>query len=236
MIAVYPRHVDVDLSMFLRPQWDTDVGNRGWMEDNTILKGNREYQPGDNWKHINWRMTAREQGTPINLYESIQPRAMQFILDGESFCGYEDELEEVLEILAAILTGLSSAGIGCALSLPESKRFPAMTLRGDGMSNVDELLLRIAGYDCLYALDPDVEQKPTEPVYLPSKFAVDAVSKRGSMYLITRSGAELPQRLMRRMPMGKCTVLCLEQCEAPARLGMAGISLLSLRKGGGGNG
>lgn len=232
MLAVYPRPVEVDLSMFLRPQWDTDVGSRGWMEDNTILKGNREYQPGDNWKHINWRMTAREQGTPVNLYESIQPRAMGFILDGESFCGCEEQLEQVLEILAAILTGLSGAGIGCSLSLSESKRFPAMTLRSDGMSNVDELLLRIAGYDCLYALDPEAEQRPDAPVYLSSRFAADAVSRRGSMFLLTRSGAKLPEGLMRRIPMGKCTVLCVEDAEAAARVGVSAVSVISLLKGG----
>ena len=233
MLAVYPRPVEVDLSMFLRPQWDTNVGSRGWMEDNTVLKGNREYQPGDNWKHINWRMTAREQGTPINLYETIQPRAMRFILDGESFCGYDEELERTLEVLAAIITGLGSAGVGCSLSLPESKRFGPMTLRCDGMSGVDELLLRIAGFDCLCELDPEVQQNPAEPVYLPSAFPADAVSKTGGIYLLTRTGAKLPKRLMARMPMGKCTVLCLEDTEAAARLGVAALSLDTLRKGGG---
>lgn len=233
MLAVYPRPVEVELSMFLRPQWDTDVGSRGWMEDNTVLKGNREYQPGDNWKHINWRMTAREQGTPINLYETIQPRAMRFILDGESFCGYEQELESALEVLAAIITGLSGAGVGCSLSLPASKRFGAMTLHCDGMSGVDELLLRIAGFDCLCALDPEVQQNPAEPVYLPSTFPADAVSKTGGIYLLTRTGAQLPKRLMARMPMGKCTVLCMTDAGAAERLGVAALTLDSLRKGGG---
>ena len=232
MIAVYPKAVDVDLSMFLRPQWDTNVGNRGWMEDNTVLKGNREYSPGDNWKHINWRMAAREQGTPINLYETIQPHAMRFVLDGESFCNHEEELEGALEVLSAILIGLNNAGIGCSLSVSESKRFPAMTIRGDGMGSVDEMLLRIAGFDCLCVKDPDAEQRPDEPVFLPSKFPADAVSRSGSVFLITRSGAVLPQRLMNRMPMGRCTVLCHEQPEGAERAGLRGMTLGSLRKGG----
>jgi len=232
MLAVYPHPVEVDLSLFLRPQWDTNVGNRGWMEDNTILRGNREYQPGDNWKHINWRMTAREQGTPINLYESIQPHGMRFILDGEAFNTCPDELESVLEILASILMGLSDAGINCSLSLPASKRFPAMTLRGSGANSVDDLLLHIAGYDRLAELDTSAEQTPDAPVYLPSAFPTDAVPRTGSIFLITRSGAKLPQRLMRRMPMSKCLVLCSEEPEAAERLGVRALSINTLRKGG----
>lgn len=232
MLAVYPRPVDVELSMFLRPRWDANVGSSGWMEDNTVLRGNREYQPGDNWKHINWRMAAREQGTPVNLYETIQPGAVRFILDGESFCGYEEELESVLEILAALLTGLSGAGLACSLSLPDSLRYPAMTVRADGMGGVDELLLRIAGYDCLCALDPEAEQRPDAPVYLPSAFPADAPSRTRMIYLLTRSGAVLPRRLMVRIPEGKCMVLCLEDTEAARRLGYPAVSMHSLRKGG----
>ena len=232
VLAVYPRPVDVDLSVFLRPQWDTHVGNRGWMDDNTVLKGNREYQPGDNWKHINWRMTAREQGTPVNLYESIQPRAIRFILDGESFCGYQEELERTLEVLAAILTGLCSAGVGCSLCLPASRRFPAVTLRADGMDTVDELLLRIAGYDCLMELDPNVQQRPDEPVYLPSRFPADAPPRTGSVYLLTRSGARLPQHLLKRLRMDRCTILCCTDRESAERLGLQAMELDTLQKGG----
>ena len=228
LLAVYPRPVDVDLSMFLQPRWDSNVGNRGWMEDNTVLRGNREYQPGDNWKHINWRMAAREQGTPINLYETIQPGSVRFILDGESFCGFEEELEDVLEILAALVTGLSSAGLSVSLALPQSRNFPAMTLRADGMGSVDELLLRIAGYDCLYEREPETEKV----IYLPSAFPTDAASRNRMNYLLTRTGAILPKRLMVRLPEGKCTVLCLQDTEAAERVGLPAVSLHSLKKGG----
>lgn len=228
MIAVYPRPVDVDLSMFLRPRWDSNVGNRGWMEDNTVLRGNREYQPGDNWKHINWRMAAREQGTPINLYETILPGSVRFILDGESFCGFEDELEDVLEILAALVTGLSAAGLDCSLAIPKSLRFPAMTLRTEAGGGVEALLLHIAGYECLCDREPDTE----DIIYLPSAFPTDAASRTRVNYLLTRNGGVLPKRLMVRIPEGKCTVLCLENAEAAHRVGLPAVSLHSLKKGG----
>lgn len=234
VIAVYPRQVEVDLSLFLQPQWDCAAGNRGWMEDNTILKGNREYQPGDNWKHINWRMTAREQGLPVNLYESIQPRGMRFILDGESFCGaYETQLERTLEILSSVLTGLNAAGISCSLSLSRSKRFPAMTLAADEDSGMDELLLHLAGFDCLKALDPSVEQVPTAPVFLPSRFSADVVSRTGTLFLLTRSGAALPPSLLPRLDPGQVWILSADDCDAPAQLGFRCMALEALCKGGG---
>ena len=234
VLAVYPRQVDVDLSLFLQPQWDCAAGNRGWMEDNTILRGNREYQAGDNWKHINWRMTAREQGLPINLYESIQPRRMQFILDGESFCGKDDApLERTLEILSSVLTGLNAAGVSCSLSLSRSRRFPAMTLAADETGATEELLLHLAGFECLEAPDPNVEQVPTAPVYLPSRFSADAVSQTGTTFLLTRSGAKLPASLLPRLDPGKVWVLSAEDCDAPTRLGFRSMALEALCKGGG---
>lgn len=232
-IAVYPRQVEVDLSLFLQPQWDCAAGNRGWMEDNTVLKGNREYQAGDNWKHINWRMTAREQGLPVNLYETIQPRGTRFILDGESFCGkHEEALEHTLEILASILTGLNTAGLTCSLSLSRSKRFPATTLVSEEDSSIDEMLLHLAGFDCLADLDPNVEQIPTSPVFLSSRFAPDAALQTGSSYLLTYSGAVLPPRLLSDLDPGKTWILSLEDSDAPARLGFRCLSLDSLYKGG----
>jgi len=234
VIAVYPRQVEVDLSLFLQPQWDCAAGSRGWMEDNTILKGNREYQPGDNWKHINWRMTAREQGLPVNLYESIQPRGMRFILDGESFCGpYEAQLERALEILSSVLTGLDATGVSCSLSLSRSRRFPAITLAAEETGVLEELMLHLAGFDCLNALDPRVEQVPTAPVFLPSRFSADAVPQTGATFLLTRSGAALPASLLSQLDPARVWILAAENCDAPARLGFRCMPLEVLCKGGG---
>lgn len=234
VLAVYPRQVDVDLSLFLQPQWESAAGNRGWMEDNTVLRGNREYQAGDNWKHINWRMAAREQGLPVNLYESIQPREMRFIFDGESFCGvYESQLERALEIFASVLAGLTAAGISCSLSLSRSRRFPAMTLRsGDDGEGIEDLLLHIAGFECLEAPDPRVEQTPTAPVFLPSHFSADAISRTGTIFFLTRSGSTLPSTLLPRLDPGKVWILSMEDSDAPARLGFRSLMLESLCKGG----
>lgn len=232
VLAVYPRQVEVDLSLFLTPQWDCVSGRRGWSEDNTVLRGSREYQAGDNWKHINWRMAAREQGLPVNLYETIQPRGMRFLLDGESFCGQENGLEHTLEVLASVLTGLTQAGISCSLTLPASRRFAAATLHCEDEDGLDELLFHLAGYDCLATPDPEVEQTAAAPVYLPSRFPAGAVSQTGTSFLITRSGAALPDSLLPQLDPGKVWVLSLVDCAAPEQLGLRGLPLDDLVKGG----
>lgn len=218
-LAVYPRQVEVDLAPFLSPQWDCTTGQRGWTEDNTVLRGNREYQPGDNWKHINWRMTAREQGVPVNLYEYIRPGELRFLLDGESFCGHEDELEQALEILASVLIGLEEAQLACSLTLPRSRRYAAKTVTG-----LEECLLHLAGYDLLALKE---EQR-----LLPSHFPAGAIPQRGHLYLITYRGDCLPDALLPRLEPGRCTVLCRTEQDAPARLGLRSYALQGLRRGG----
>ena len=233
-IAVYPRPVEVDLSLFLRPQWDCAAGRQGWMEDNTVLQGCREYQPGDSWKHINWRMAAREQGTPVNLYQTIQPRGLRFLLDGESFCGLSQdwrELEGALEVLASVLSGLSGAGVDCSLSLPHSRLFGPMTV-SSGEGGGDDLLFYLAGYRCLAQRVPEESRSPQGPAFLPSRFAADAAPQSGTAYLITCSGSRLPAALMERLDPGQLWVLCAQDWEVPARAGFRSLSLDSLRKGG----
>ncbi len=227
LLAVYPRQRSVDLSLFLQHQWDCAAGSRGWMEDNTILRGNREYLPGDNWKHINWRMAARGQGLPVNQYESIQPKGVHFILDGESFCGFPQELETALEVLSSILMGLSGSGMVCSLSLPRSRRFPAETLRSGSDGAVDELMLRLAGYECLAEPDPNTPSGQAQTL-LPSRFPVDVLPGTGSVFLITRSGQQLPVGLTARLDPGRSWVLSLTDSDAPARLGLRGLSLTAL--------
>ena len=225
VLAVYPRRVEVDLSLFLAPQWDCVSGRKGWSEDHTVLRGSREYRNGDNWKHINWRMAAREQGTPVNLFETVQPRGFRFILDGESFCGHDGALESALEILASLLMDLNRAGIGCSVTLSRSRRYPPMTLPCEQEGDLDVILLHLAGFDCLCA-------KRENPL-LPSQFPSGAVPQSGTTFLITYSGVRLPPALVPRLAEHGGWVLSAEEWQAPRRLGLRTAALDSLRKGGG---
>ena len=179
-------------------------------------------------------MAAREQGTPVNLYQTIQPRGLRFLLDGESFCGLSQdwrELEGALEVLASVLSGLSGAGVDCSLSLPHSRLFGPMTV-SSGEGGGDDLLFYLAGYRCLAQRVPEESRSPQGPAFLPSRFAADAAPQSGTAYLITCSGSRLPAALMERLDPGQLWVLCAQDWEVPARAGFRSLSLDSLRKGG----
>lgn len=234
-LAVYPRMVEVDPGPFLRMQWDSAAGRQGWMEDNTILRGNRDYQPGDSWKAINWRLAAREQGIQVNLYQTVQPRRVRFLLDGESFAGSEErgeQLERALETLASLLITLGQRQLELSLALPISQRFGAVTVQGGESGDVGEMLYYLAGYECRAVPDPSVEREVGKPVTcLPSAFGNSAPPPAGTAYIITRTGACLPERLLARMDPARTWLICREEWELPARLGYRTLALESLRKG-----
>lgn len=231
-LAVYPKLVDVDLSLFLRLQWDCAAGRHGWMEDFTVLRGSREYQPGDNWKHINWRMAAREQDVQVNLYQTIQPGGMRFFLDGESFCGVSpqwEELEESIEILASILTGLVGQGIDCSLSLPQSKHFPPVTVSGGEDGNAGDILFYLAGYRCL--AEREDLQGGEHVCYKPSLFSKDAIPQTGTVYLLTYSGTCLPKDILDHVDPGQLWILCLKDWQIPSEIGFRALPLRELKRG-----
>ncbi|MCD8248676.1 MAG: DUF58 domain-containing protein [Lachnospiraceae bacterium] len=118
--AVYPALRSVTVEPFLRNLWNADTGTQGVMEDTTVIRSTREYQPGDQFRHINWRLSARCQPLSVNVYEDVLPRSIHFLLDGESFGGPEphfEEMEETLSILASVLVGLAEVHVACGLSL-----------------------------------------------------------------------------------------------------------------------
>ncbi|MCD8145357.1 MAG: DUF58 domain-containing protein [Oscillospiraceae bacterium] len=146
LFAVYPALIPVTVEPFLRNLWNADTGSRGVVEDTTVIRSTRAYQPGDQVKHINWRLAARCQPLSVNIYEDILPRSVHFLLDGESFGGPEphwEELEEALSILASVLVGLSQAHVACGLSLCQGAGPAAQHSAGE---DVFPLLRMLAAY------------------------------------------------------------------------------------------
>ncbi|MDR0490530.1 MAG: DUF58 domain-containing protein, partial [Oscillospiraceae bacterium] len=114
IFVVYPEVRRVDITHFLSAQWDSTGGNCGFMDDPTVMRGMRQYETGDVWKRINWRMAARGQELSTNLYETIKPGAIHFIVDGESFCTLSEdnsEFEDALSLLASLLLRLVEARV-----------------------------------------------------------------------------------------------------------------------------
>ena len=135
--VIYPRIVPVNVEPFIRNLWEGESGRRGVMEDPSVIKLTRPYENGDSFKRMNWRLLARGQGMTVNQYEVVSPRALHFILDGESFRGREDwasgnekdaAIEEALRILASLALRLSERGMDVGFTFPATDRLPAVNL------------------------------------------------------------------------------------------------------------
>lgn len=190
VFAVYPRRVNIKADMFLRSQWMSTGRSKGYMEDQTLIRGSRDYQPTDSWKRINWRMAARGLPLTVNLPDMILPQSSLFIVDGESFNGIrhagaaeagaaeagadlsggvwdsavrpDDEgFELMLSILASIIIRLDQAGLGLSLSLPDSMRSRSVTYLND--TPVSEMLVALSAYErILYVRGMDSDETPAD--------------------------------------------------------------------------
>ena len=202
-LVVYPKRVAVDISMFLHSDWERSAGSVGFTEDMSILRGLRPYQTTDGWKRINWRMAAKNAGElKSNFYETIQPSSVLFVLDGESFCGKDRELEETLEVLGSVISELFERGVFCGLCLPVSKRFFAVSLPPVAERSSAELLYYLAGYECAERYLTNAEGVKTGK-HLPADFDIPAVMESalesGMIAVVTCDPDEIPVKLMRQM-------------------------------------
>lgn len=233
-IVVYPRKVPVDASLFLRQDWDKSYGAAGYREDMSVLRGIRPYNSSDSWKRINWRMAARQPGElNVNYYETIQPATAMFVLDGESYCGDSEALEQALEILGSEIELLCSARVNCGLCLPCSKSFGAVNLAPELQLPAGELLYYLAGYDCVAEPLRDKDGRKTGE-YVPSAFVLPELARScadaGSIALITNKPAELSAALLDRLDRSRLIVFSSSELACPDKeIRLMHIS--ALRKG-----
>lgn len=200
VFIVYPEIKDVDITPFLQLQWDGTGGERGFMDDLTVMRGLRRYENGDAWKHINWRMAARGQEISVNIYETVTPKAIHFIFDTESFCtenGDDTEYEDAVSSLASLLLRLSDAGVMCGLSLPRSKHMPQTDIPASGL-DVSEQLAALSGCDMLLEKDEERSAAENRAVFLQSEFDWSAVARAsrasGRIYYVARDAGPLCSR------------------------------------------
>lgn len=235
-LVVYPRPVEVDVSLFLHSYRQQPSAALGLTEDMSVLRGVRPYQTTDSWKRINWRMAARQPGElNVNFYETVEPVQVLFVLDGESFHDPKDEraLEEALEVLASVIRELSARGIGCGLCLPQGKNRGAVCLApGEGRTGA-ELLYALAAYDPLAELQRDKEGNPIGGI-VPSRFdlagVASAASAAGIVAVLTRAPDDLPPALLRRL--GDDPMIFSAGALTARDSEMHLLSLQRLRKGG----
>lgn len=229
--AVYPALTSVTVEPFLRNLWNADTGARGVMEDVTVIRSTRDYQPGDQVRHINWRLTARCQPLSVNVYEDVLPRSVHFLLDGESFGGlapHWEEMEETLSVLASVLVGLSEVQVACGLSVCRGAA-PAMH-RGIG-EDIFPLLRMLAAWKPAPPLKEGESSRILRRTAAFDRHALlEEAGRVGRFYYIAYSSEMLEQQPVLRSLDSSCMTLLTWQEER--NFGdYEVVCLRSLRKG-----
>ena len=258
LFAVYPRPVPVRAEVFLKNQWTSAGSARGYMEEPTLIRGSRDYQPSDSWKRINWRLAARGLPLNVNLPEMIRPQASHFVVDGESFSGEmpDDEgFELMLSVLASVFIRMDEAGLSCGLTLPKSLRSGAVTMEAG--TALSELLFALAAYERrpFRRVPAGGETKPDgrmvtgagkerpdgrrdsaagkQPVSSYETVpALRAMRNAGSIYYLTRNVRAADNKLLKRLGDTAVTLIPLEEADEQERAFYRGriLQLRSLLK------
>ena len=157
--VVYPKIVPVKSAFFLTNLWQAQQGKAGYVEDCTIIRSERDYQNGDPWKRIDWRVAARGGGLQVKLYETIQPRMVHFLLDAASLLQKDaGVLEEAISLVASLIVKLESSGNHCGLSLPATDLQDEINLYPNEQTTKDSLLFCLARFEWaeeIHPLSPD---------------------------------------------------------------------------------
>ncbi len=144
VFAVWPERVEVDVAPLLRDIWSGATGRAGWVEDPSVLRGERLYQPGDPWKRIDWRTAARTDELYVRQYDTIMPQSLLFILDSATL----DDAEAGISLVGSLLLELAGRGVACGLALPRTASSAALLLRPDDPAvTAEALMFALADFD-----------------------------------------------------------------------------------------
>jgi len=216
MIAVFPAVCLVRTDIFLKDMQNAVGASKGFVEDITVIKSTRDYLTIDAAKRINWRITARTQKPVTNNYETILPKSVHFIIDGESFNGARVDptaFEDSLSIIASVMIKLKDSGIRCGLSLPKGKENPPQSITAPDSTPLRKMLLALAGYD------PDKftiikQDADGEPVIASAQFdigAIRSIMNVGKYYYICRDIKSIRgHELLTKLEPSKVTLLPYE--------------------------
>lgn len=116
-ITVFPRPIDIrEIEECARRLSGDIVVTRSINEDPFIFKGVRDYVPGDQLKHINWRASAKTDKLSVNVFEKTSSLSMTVILNTQTqrFTSDTDRNEEAIRVAAAISSRMIARGVPLA--------------------------------------------------------------------------------------------------------------------------
>lgn len=130
-IIVHIPAVPVDIQPFLQVREERYSGAKSLCEDVTLLHHVREYEHGDNAKHINWKIFAKEQRLRVDVHDNMKTARIHFIFDGESFNNQfvdKNEFERTLQVIRSLITKLNEKGLRCGITLPRGNETEPVTI------------------------------------------------------------------------------------------------------------
>lgn len=193
-LVIYPKLIPVQAKRLLRITQEAEARNQGQTEDITLLKSSRPYEAGDSMKKINWRLLASSGQLITNIYETVLPGCVAFLLDLESFQrivetenpngGTIEErylrrgaLEAMLSLLASCIRELAESRIQTALLIPAYGSHEAVfCIPGEGRPAVTESLEALALVDYR-----------AEDTSFPYEEFWQVSHKIGNLYICTRA-------------------------------------------------
>lgn len=220
-LIVYPAVLPVQISGLVQNISDLEAGRGGFLEDVTLLKMNRAYQPGDSVKRIGWRQLARQNVLMTNVYETIFPKMMTFYLDLPSFRrkttekndlnGQDvilwhplaDQREAMISITASCILKLADSGICCGLVIPGyGSSSGVIQYPGRHGSEVEELFYSLAAVS--YRAEDGI---------LPEEALTRSASSFGTFCVITRSFTSMSLSDKTLSLMNRVMVIAAEETE-----------------------
>lgn len=223
VFVVYPKRVAVTTQVFFKNAWSASTGPHGTIEDVTVLRGTRDYQPHDSFKRINWRLAARGGPLSVNVYDHIAPRSVYFFVDTATFAGVEEDnqaFEQTLSVVGSLIAELFAKDMTVGLYLPGASENGALSVTLE-QSNLSDCLLALALCTC----DDDHAR------FAQQSIAELLAGQAGSVYYVCHDGQKGRfSALFEEVGISRFSVIsyCEPDPDAPTGLDTSEISLYTI--------
>ncbi len=138
-VVVYPRLLDIE-RVFGTAILTEEQRGRLLQTEGEEVHSLRQYRPGDHWRAIHWKSTAKRGDLMVKEFVVDEPERVTVVLDN-SLCKEEEAFEKAVSLSASLLYEAVQRGYSVRL-ITSSKAFPF----GSGMEHLWRML------DCLAVL------------------------------------------------------------------------------------
>ncbi|MCL2057250.1 MAG: DUF58 domain-containing protein [Oscillospiraceae bacterium] len=175
-LTVLPKLIPAPEIEILTQQIQGDVEVRRFTNPDPFqFRGIREYFPRDDFRHINFKASARTGSLMVNQYGETATQELIILLNLETYADWEREevYEEAIRIAASVAGYFSGLGVAVGLRCTGkdiATDSPAMILPGSGARHFHGVLEQLARIDL--SLEPEKmapyleNLRQPEPVYL----------------------------------------------------------------------